>query len=218
MNDINAILRKIDEDAKESAAAILKAGEESRDKILADYRAQAEKERQAILDSAKAQCEAMALRAASQAGIEERNKKLQTRRAAIDAAFAGAMKKLCGLSDEQKVALFTHLAAENITGDAELILNPADRASIGTALVAAIEKKLAAQSGRSPLAGAAVAVVEKNAWCPGRGSPCDLVQGDRLLCRRLPPSGGKCRDQLHLRGAGFRRERGTGAGGFQNSV
>ena len=52
MNDINAILRKIDEDAKESAAAILKAGEENRDKILADYRAQAEKERQAILDSA----------------------------------------------------------------------------------------------------------------------------------------------------------------------
>lgn len=169
MNDINAILRKIDEDAKESAAAILKAGEESRDKILADYRAQAEKERQAILDSVQAQCEAMALRAASQAGIEERNKKLQTRRAAIDAAFAGAMKKLCGLSDEQKVALFTHLAAENITGDAELILNPADRASIGTALVAAIEKKLAAQSGRSPLAGAAVAVVEKTLGVRGAG-------------------------------------------------
>ena len=170
MNDISAILKKIDEDAKEAAAAILRAGEENRDKILADYRAQAEKERKAILDRANAQCEAIALRAASQAGIAERNKKLQTRREAMDAAFAGAMKKLCSLSDEQKVALFTRMAAANITGDAELILNPADRASIGGALVTAIEKKLAAQSGRSPLAGAAVAVVEKTLGVRG-GNP-----------------------------------------------
>ncbi|MEG2074051.1 MAG: V-type ATP synthase subunit E family protein, partial [Angelakisella sp.] len=89
-----------------------------------------------------AQIEAVRLRAASQSGIEQRNLKLTARRAAIDATFEKAMETLCGMSDEKKVAFYSDMAVNAITGDAELIMNASEKASIGDAVVKMTSKKL----------------------------------------------------------------------------
>lgn len=141
MNDISAILRKIEEDAKAQSAAILAAGEENAARIQAEAAREAEAVREEILRNAAAAAEAQRLRAASQSGIEERNLRLQTRRKAIDAAFEKAMEKLCTMSDEKKVALYTELALTAITGQAELVLNAVDKAAIGKAVTAMVGKK-----------------------------------------------------------------------------
>lgn len=142
MNDISVILKKIEEDAKLQAAGIMEAASKNCESIKADYDKQARQQEKSILDTAAAQAEAIRLRAASQSGIEQRNLKLQARRAAIDAAFEKAMETLCGMSDEKKVALYSEMAVQSISGDAALILNAAERASIGEAVVKMASKKL----------------------------------------------------------------------------
>lgn len=142
MNDINAILQKIAEGAKVQAAGIIETAQKNCEAIKADYGKQAAQQEKEILSAAAAQAEAVRLREASQSGIEQRNLKLEARRAAIDAAFEKAMETLCGMSDEKKVALYSEMAVQSVSGDAALIMNPAERASIGEAVVKMASKKL----------------------------------------------------------------------------
>lgn len=144
MNDISVILAKIDEDAKAQSAAIIATAEENCRRIAVDYDKEAAATRDEILKNARAAAEAIELRAASQSGIEQRNLRLETRRKAIDAAFEKAMEKLCSMSDEKKVALYSRLAERSITGQAEIILNSADKAAIGKAVSAMVGKKFIA--------------------------------------------------------------------------
>lgn len=141
MNDISVILSKIDEDTKAQSAAIMEASKENCRKIEADYAKEAAQQKQAILAAAAANAESVKLRAASQSGIEARNLKLTARRAAIDAAFEKAMEKLCTMSDEKKVAFYSEMATRSVSASAELILNAADKASIGKAVTAMVGKK-----------------------------------------------------------------------------
>lgn len=142
MNDISVILNRIDEDAKAQSADIMTAAEENCRNIKASYDKEAEKQSRSILAAAAAGAEAIKLRAASQSGIEERNLRLTARRQAIDAAFEKAMERLCTMSDEKKVALYSQMALRSVTGVAELVLSPGDKAAIGDAVVAMISKKL----------------------------------------------------------------------------
>lgn len=142
MNDINAILQKIEEDAKLQAAGIIETARKNCEGIKADYAKQGVQQEKETLSSAAAQAEAIRLRAASQSGIEQRNLKLEARRAAIDAAFEKAMETLCGMSDEKKVALYSEMAIQSVSGDAAVIMNAAERASIGEAVVKMASKKL----------------------------------------------------------------------------
>lgn len=142
MNDINAILQKIAEDAKVQAAGIIETAQKNCESIKADYGKQAVQQEKEILSAAAAQAEAIRLRAASQSGIEQRNLKLEARRAAIDAAFEKAMETLCGMSDEKKVALYSEMAVQSVSGDAAVIMNSAERASIGEAVIKMASKKL----------------------------------------------------------------------------
>lgn len=144
MNDISAILSKIEEDAKAQCAAIIAAGEENAARIKTEAEHEAAAVREEILKNARTAAEAQRLRAASQSGIEVRNLRLETRRKSMDAAFEKAMEKLCGMSDEKKVALYSELALEAITGQADLILNAADKAAIGKAVAAMVGKKFVA--------------------------------------------------------------------------
>ena len=80
----------------------------------------------------------------SQSGIESRNAKLQVRRQAIDTAFQKAMERLCAMPAAKKTAVYAAMAAQSLTGDAALVLNKADKAAIGAALPAEIEKRCAA--------------------------------------------------------------------------
>ena len=142
MNDISVILQKIEEDAKVQAAAIIDAAKESCLKIQADYDKEAHKQEQEILAAGKAAADAVLLRGASQSGIEERNLKLTTRRKAMDAAFEKSMERLCAMSDEKKVALYSQMALSSMAGHTQLILNATERASIGKAVCDLVNKKM----------------------------------------------------------------------------
>ncbi|MEG0853139.1 MAG: V-type ATP synthase subunit E [Angelakisella sp.] len=145
MNDMSVILERISEDAKVQAAGIIETAKKNCESIKAEYNKEAEQQKKAILSAAAAQAEAIRLRAASQSGIEQRNLKLETRRAAIDAAFEKAMETLCAMSDEKKVALYSEMAAQSVSGDAAVILNAAEKASIGEAVIKMASKKLVSE-------------------------------------------------------------------------
>ena len=145
MNDMNAILAKIEEDAKAVAAKTIETAEENREKIIADYAQKEVQQRAEILKETENQISAVHLRSASQSGIEERNENLKTRRMAMDAAFEKAMELMCSLSPEKKVAFYTQMAVDSVQGEAELILNASEKAEIGEAVIAIVNKSFAAK-------------------------------------------------------------------------
>ena len=142
MNDISAILAKIDSAAQEAARAALAAAEEKARAIGEDYRRQAEEETARAAAAAERQAESVRQRALSQAGIESRNSSLTARREAIDAAFGRAMERLCALPEEEKIALYARLGASAASGDGRLVLNRAESAAFGEKAAAALEERL----------------------------------------------------------------------------
>ena len=111
MNDISAILAKIDADARQYAQAAQAAAEQKAEAIREDYRRQAEAEAARAAGEARRQAEAIRQRAVSQAGIEARNSRLAARREAIDSAFQRAMERLCAMPEE---VLTQRFCARNI--------------------------------------------------------------------------------------------------------
>jgi V/A-type H+-transporting ATPase subunit E len=144
MNDISAILASIQEDARQYGEAAAAAAREKAEAITESYSQEAQAETARVLEAAKHQAEAIRQRAVSQSGIESRNAKLQVRRQAIDTAFQKAMEQLCAMPAAKKTAVYAAMAAQSLTGDAALVLNKADKAAIGAALPAEIEKRCAA--------------------------------------------------------------------------
>jgi len=144
MNDISAILAKIQEDARQYSDHAAAAAREKAEAIKENYRREAQAETDKALEAAKHQAEAIRQRAASQAGIETRNAKLRVRRGAIDDAFRKAMEQLRAMPAAKKAEVYAAMAAQVLTGDAALVLNQADRAALGAALPAEIAKRCAA--------------------------------------------------------------------------
>ena len=142
MNDISAILASIQEDARQYGEAAAAAAREKAEAITESYSQEAQAETARVLEAAKHQAEAVRQRAVSQSGIESRNAKLQVRRQAIDTAFQKAMEQLCAMPAAKKTAVYAAMATQSLTGDA--VLNKADKAAIGAALPAEIEKRCAA--------------------------------------------------------------------------
>lgn len=140
MNDISAILAKIQADAKEYEETTLAAAREKAKDIEKNYLRQADEEAAAVQEAARRQAEAVHQRALSQAGIESRNSRLQARRQAIDGAFQKAMELLCAMPEEKKLALYSRLGSESLTGDAVLVLNREETETLGTRTAAEIQK------------------------------------------------------------------------------
>ena len=138
MNDISAILAKIDADARQYAQAAQAAAEQKAEAIREDYRRQAEEEAARAAGEAQRQAEAIRQRAVSQAGIEAR---LAARREAIDSAFQRAMERLCAMPEEEKIDFYAGLGAQSLAGDAALVLNRAEMDSLGERAAAELEKR-----------------------------------------------------------------------------
>ena len=134
MNDLNAILDKIAQDAKEYEQKSMEAARKNAELIEADYRRQAEAEAEAILAEAEAQAQALDQRAQSQAGIEERNRRLAARRSVMDAAFARSLELLRALPRDQLLDFYAAQAAQYVSGDAQLILSAGDKEALGAEL------------------------------------------------------------------------------------
>lgn len=144
MNDITGIVTKINDEAESGAAELLSAARTNAEGIARSYEERAGRETAATLSAAEAAARAVRQRADSQSGIDSRNALLSARRAVLSRAFDEAQKRLAALPDKEKTDLYARIAAGNATADAEIVLNQADRAAIGGAVLSAARSALSA--------------------------------------------------------------------------
>ncbi|MBQ7464946.1 MAG: hypothetical protein IJS55_00335 [Oscillospiraceae bacterium] len=137
MNGLEKINQRIRRDGSDEVAAIRAEAEGRVRSIRADYRAQiAQLEADASARRSQAVAERLE-RLGGSADMERRQMLLAAKQSCIDEAFARAARALENLPRQDYVALLARLAAENGSGDEELVLSAADRDAVGPAVVAA---------------------------------------------------------------------------------
>ena len=135
MNGLEKINQRIRQDGSAEVDAIRAEAEGRVRNIRADYRAQVA-QLEAEADERRAQAVADRLeRLSGSADMERRQMLLAAKQACIDEAFARAAQALRDLPRQDYVALLARLAAENGSGDEELVLSAADRDTVGKAVV-----------------------------------------------------------------------------------
>ena len=151
MNDITKLTGKILQEAQDYRKEVAASAHEEAERIARQYEAQAKTEAEAIIAAAERQAEAIHRRAQSQAGIQERNMKLTTRRQMIDQAFARAEQKLLELPEEKLCNFLTNMVLRAQTSDAQLIWNKGDLA-LARKVVASVNDKNMARGMKLTLA------------------------------------------------------------------
>ena len=137
MNGLEKINQRIRQDGSDEIAAIQAEAEGRVRSIRADFRAQiVQMEAEAAERRARTVAERLE-RLGGSAEMERRQLLLAAKQGCIDEAFARAAQALRDLPRQDYVALLARLAAENGSGDEELVLSAADRDAVGPAVVAA---------------------------------------------------------------------------------
>lgn len=137
MNGLEKINQRIRQDGSDEIAAIQAEAEGRVRSIRADFRAQiVQMEAEAAERRARTVAERLE-RLGGSAEMERRQLLLAAKQGCIDEAFARAAQALRDLPRQDYVALLARLAAENGSGDEELVLSAADRDTVGPAVVAA---------------------------------------------------------------------------------
>lgn len=135
MNGLEKINQRIRQDGSDEIAAIQAEAECRVRSIRADFRAQIV-QMEAEADERRARTVAERLeRLGGSAEMERRQLLLAAKQGCIDEAFARAAQALRDLPRQDYVALLARLAAENGSGDEELVLSAADRDAVGPAVV-----------------------------------------------------------------------------------
>ena len=136
MNGIDKIKQRIAQDLQQQSDAIRqKAEEEARD-ILARYAQQAQTVEEEILRRGERDARELEERLAGAAHMEDGKARLAVKQEMLDQAFALALHKLCALEGEDTLTLLTRLTLEAArTGREQVYLSPADRETVGEALV-----------------------------------------------------------------------------------
>lgn len=137
MNGLEKINQRIRQDGSDEVTAIQAETDSRVRAIRDDYRAQiAQLEAEAAERRARTVADRLE-RLAGSADMERRQLLLAAKQGCIDEAFARAAEALRDLPRQDYVALLARLAAENGSGDEELVLSAADRDTVGPAVVAA---------------------------------------------------------------------------------
>ncbi len=135
MNGLEKINQRIRQDGSDEIAAIQAEAEGRVRSIRADFRAQiVQMEAEAAERRARTVAERLE-RLGGSAEMERRQLLLAAKQGCIDEAFARAAQALRDLPRQDYVALLARLAAENGSGDEELVLSAADRDAVGPAVV-----------------------------------------------------------------------------------
>lgn len=135
MNGLEKINQRIRQDGSDEVAAIQAEAEGRVRSIRADFRAQiVQMEAEAAERRARTVAERLE-RLGGSAEMERRQLLLAAKQGCIDEAFARAAQALRDLPRQDYVALLARLAAENGSGDEELVLSAADRDAVGPAVV-----------------------------------------------------------------------------------
>ena len=155
MKGTEKIIAHIRSDAQAQCDAILAAAQEKIDAIRADYDAQAAEAYAERIRAGVKSCADEGESAARLARMEAKKTLLALKQAMISRSFDEAAKKLAALPEEQYVELLGKLAANAaVTGEEEIVLNAADRARVGEAVVKNANEKLG-EKGRLRLSDAA---------------------------------------------------------------
>ena len=137
MDGIEKITERINAEAEEKIAAILKAAEEEAAAVSASYAAEAEATAAEILARGKAAAEARQARAVSAAELAEKTALLGVKQEVLSQVYDRALEKLCNLPEADYVELLAQLAFESAeSGTESLVLSPSDRSRIGKKVVA----------------------------------------------------------------------------------
>ena len=142
MNGLEKIVARMEADTRAECDALTASAAENAAAILRDCRAQAD----AVARDSRQRAEAQAaehlehLNGSSQLAC--RQKVLAAKQQLIDEAFAGAAQRLSSLQAEY-IDLLAALAAENGSGDEELLLSAKDREAVGPAVVKAANARKA---------------------------------------------------------------------------
>ena len=153
MNGIDKITQRITEDVDRVIAGIQAQAQEQADAITADYAERARKTAADILARGQVAADEREAGIHRMAQMEAKKALLAVKQEMLDRAFDMALEKLCVLPQEDAVALLARLAAGSArTGREKVILSPAEKDTIGEAVVARANELLA-QRGRLTLSG-----------------------------------------------------------------
>ena len=143
MKGTEKIIAHIQSDAQAQCDAILAAAQEQCDAIGKDFAAQAAEAYAERIRAGVKSCADEGDSVARLGRMEAKKELLALKQGMISRSFDEAAKKLVSLPEEQYVALLAKLAANaSVTGGEEIVLNAADRARVGEAVVKAANEKL----------------------------------------------------------------------------
>ena len=134
MNGLEKIVARMEADTRAECDALTASAAENAAAILRDCRAQAD----AVARDSRQRAEAQAAE-----HLACRQKVLAAKQQLIDEAFAGAAQRLSSLPQAEYIDLLAALAAENGSGDEELLLSAKDREAVGPAVVKAANARKA---------------------------------------------------------------------------
>lgn len=141
MNGLEKIVARMEADTQAACDALAASAAENAAAILRDCQAQADAAAQDSAQRAAAQAAAHLEHLNGSSQLACRQRVLAAKQQLIDEAFARTAQALTALPQAAYVDLLASLAAENGSGDEELLLSKTDRDAAGTAVVEAANAK-----------------------------------------------------------------------------
>lgn len=141
MNGLEKIVARMEADTQAACDALAASAAENAAAILRDCQAQADAAAQDSAQRAAAQAAAHLEHLNGSSQLACRQRVLAAKQQLIDEAFARTAQALTVLPQAEYVDLLASLAAENGSGDEELLLSKTDRDAVGTAVVEAANAK-----------------------------------------------------------------------------
>jgi len=148
MNGIEKILDKLQAESRAETEAILEKARTEAKAVADRYGRQAEQEKAAAEEKGRKAAAERQDRLIRAAEMESKKTILGAKQAVLDEAFAQARETLLNLPREKYMALLASLAAGSAgSGEEAVVLNQADRASLGEQVVAEANR-LRSQAGK----------------------------------------------------------------------
>lgn len=143
MNGLEKIVARMESDTRAECDALAASAAENAAAILRDCQTQADAAARDSRQRAAAQAAEHLEHLNGSSQLACRQRVLAAKQDLIDDAFVRAAKALAALPQAEYIDLLATLAAENGSGDEELLLSAADRDAVGAAVVEAANRKRA---------------------------------------------------------------------------
>ena len=141
MNGLDKIIARMEADTRAECNALAANAAENAAAILRDYQAQADAAARDSAQRAEAQAAEHLEHLNGSSQLACRQRVLAAKQQLIDEAFARTAQALAALPQADYIDLLAALAAENGSGDEELLLSARDREAVGAAVVDAANAK-----------------------------------------------------------------------------